>query len=199
MIEKLEKKKADIHDIVSRYNDWCAKQFPLSTPVSSLKGLKREVKECISDIEKFKLYDFSNDKTGEAFECLFNPTRIEYADCLMYIIDSARRIDISINSLLEPRILKAHSEISDIQYLYLVEYNADKLILEIENSNFESEVLRNFKVLFLYKNIFNLILDSGERFGLDVDDMFFALDEKLQININRDWAINEDKSYSHVK
>lgn len=118
-------RKADIRDINRRYNEWAEKQFPDSTAISSLKGLKRECDECISDIEKLTPEVINS--TDGGFDICFDAARIEYADCLMYLIDSARR------------------------------------------------------------------------FGLSLDDLFFALDEKLQINLSRDWKINEDKSYSHIK
>lgn len=123
-MNKIEEVKVNIQDIVSRYNDWCQKQFPLSTPISSLKGLKRECDECMNDIYLLNKW---KEETGCCNPELFNNAKIEYADCLMYLIDSARR------------------------------------------------------------------------FGLSLDDLFLAMDEKLQINLKRDWKINEDNSYSHIK
>ena len=115
---------ADIHDIVSRYNDWAISSFPKSTPTSSLLGLRREVDETI---EAIQLLDKHQKEVDGMFDTLFDSVRLEYADCLMYLIDSARRC------------------------------------------------------------------------GLSIDDLFFALDEKLQIKLQRDWKINDDNSYSHVK
>jgi len=124
-----EDRIADIRYINKRYNDWAKNQFPDSNPISSLKGLEREIDETIKDIEslnKFISLD-EKDQIEGGFDHLYGNARLEYADCLMYLIDSARR------------------------------------------------------------------------FGLSLDDLFIALEEKLQINLNRQWKINDDKSYSHIK
>lgn len=128
-IEQYTEKQVDIRDIIKRYNEWSEKQFPDSTAISSLNGLKRECDECINDIDTLEIYckNYNECNTGEDFDYLFNNARIEYADCLIYLIDSARR------------------------------------------------------------------------FGLSIDSLFSAMDEKLQINKERNWKINDDKSYSHIK
>ncbi len=111
---KFERKRS-IEDILKDYNKWASNQFPNSTAISSLIGLKREIEEVIEEIN---LESFYHDKERLA---------IEYADCLMYIIDSSRRS------------------------------------------------------------------------GIDEAELFMYFDKKLEINKKRDWKINNDKSYSHIK
>lgn len=128
-VEIYTENKANIREIVGMYNAWTIEKFPNSTPISSLKGLKREVEETIEAIESFNIADKIGKLDGNngGLEIYHDAVRIEYADCLMYLIDSARR------------------------------------------------------------------------FGLSVDDLFFSLDEKLQINLQRQWKQNDDLSYSHIK
>lgn len=86
----------DIYDIVNRYNEWCSNQFPKSTPISSSKGLQREAKELQEALEK----PLSGEYYGEEeHDKLQKEVQMEYADCLMYLIDSARRYGYSIDDL----------------------------------------------------------------------------------------------------
>jgi len=74
-----------LEKLLSEYNHWAKNKFPNSTPTSSLRGLEREIKEVEIELET-KNPDFI--KLG-----------MEYADCMMYLIDSARRSGINEDTL----------------------------------------------------------------------------------------------------
>jgi len=101
MIEKMEKPQADIREINKRYNEWAKSRFPNSTPVSSLKGLEREAKEAYEEIEHFNelLSSGKLDDNDGGFDVCHEAIQMEYADCLMYIIDSARRFGLTLDDL----------------------------------------------------------------------------------------------------
>ncbi len=52
---------------------------------------------------------------------------------------------------------------------------------------------------FEYVDCLMYILGSARRAGISQDKLFKAFSEKLEINKKRNWKINNDKSYSHVK
>lgn len=66
-----------------RYNNWAEKQFPKSTSKSSLEGLKKEIIEVEDELNK-PYSEVNKEELG-----------LEYVDCMMYLIDGARRAGIN--------------------------------------------------------------------------------------------------------
>lgn len=50
-----------------------------------------------------------------------------------------------------------------------------------------------------YVDCFMYLIDSMGRAGIDLEFFVELFQQKLQINKERDWLQNEDKTYSHVK
>lgn len=50
-----------------------------------------------------------------------------------------------------------------------------------------------------YADAIMCILDSAGRFGVTVEEVMLAFEEKLKINKGRTWVKNPDNTYSHVK
>ncbi len=114
----------DIEKIIQDYQNWASIQFPNSTYISSIIGLKREVDELEIELNRPLSDEYFGEEDVEKYR---NDVGLEYADCLMYLIDGARR------------------------------------------------------------------------YGYSFHDLIGFLEQKLEINKKRDWKINEDKSYSHIK
>lgn len=77
-------KDGKFEDLFKKHQEFCVKQFPKSTAESSLIGLKREAEEAI-----LELHGINRDYDGKALG-------LEYADCLMYLLDSIQRAGISL-------------------------------------------------------------------------------------------------------
>lgn len=72
--------------------EWSLKMFPQATAESSLKKLIGEAEECLEAITE---KDFDN-------------LKLEYADCLMCLFDSAGRQGISVEEIFEAFSVKLH-------------------------------------------------------------------------------------------
>lgn len=75
-------------------------------------------------------------------------------------------------------------------------------IIELEEEiefNYGDVYMSSKKVEFEYVDCLMYILDSSRRYGISNEILWQAFNEKLEINKNRNWKINEDKSYSHIK
>jgi hypothetical protein len=122
----LVRKKKTLEYLFCEYHKWAEKQFPNSTALSSIEGLKREIVELEDSIKygyvslpiEHQLPIHANQSCAVAYE---------YVDVLMYCMDSARR------------------------------------------------------------------------YGIKPLELFDYFRQKLEINKNRKWSINSDKSYSHIK
>lgn len=82
-------KKEEVWSLLKEYHDWVIERFPESTAMSSLIGLEREIQEV--KIELVKIEEGKNK--------IFDLMRLEYADCLMYLLDSATRANIDTELL----------------------------------------------------------------------------------------------------
>lgn len=63
---------------------------------------------------------------------------------------------------------------------------------------FRRQELR-YSIAYEYIDILMYLLDSARRYGISRKEFFQFFESKLQINKNRSWNINPDKSYSHIK
>jgi hypothetical protein len=84
----------NIRKTLNDYNKWVSETFPDGSPQSSLKGLKRKIKEL--EYELMSNITLENDD-----DIFFSNERIciEYADCFMYLFDSARRFGLSVDGI----------------------------------------------------------------------------------------------------
>lgn len=80
-----QKDRSEFEKLIEEHFEWSAGQFPESTCESSLKGLEREIDEVRNAID----LPFTNSR--EVLE--------EYADCLMYIFDSAKRYGFTVDQI----------------------------------------------------------------------------------------------------
>ncbi len=55
------------------------------------------------------------------------------------------------------------------------------------------------KKLIEYVDCFQYLVDSLSRAGYTIDDMKKGFAKKIDINEEREWILNDDNSYSHVK
>ena len=70
------------------HQEWAEHKFPASTPRSSLKGLRREIKEVEKEIKKLEALPDGDDGLQDL--------GIEYVDCFMYLLDSMNRAGITL-------------------------------------------------------------------------------------------------------
>ena len=82
-----------LEDLYKEHQLFAEEKFPDSTWESSLKGLRREIKECEKEgkrLSKNPDLDQSSEEWG-----------IEYVDCFMYLLDSMARAGFTIDDLKE--------------------------------------------------------------------------------------------------
>ena len=79
----------------------------------------------------------------------------------------------------------------------------EREIKEVELARMDYRVIddsENRKALGLeYIDCFMYLLDSMNRLGFEAKEISELFEEKLKINKEREWKINSDGSYSHVK
>lgn len=79
--------------LFAEHQKWAEEKFPESTVRSSLKGLKREIKEVEKEIKKLEALPDGDDGIEDL--------ELEYVDCFMYLLDSMNRAGISLNDFEE--------------------------------------------------------------------------------------------------
>ena len=75
--------------------EWSLKTFPDATALSSLRKLEGEIKEVELAFEHTAMYGFDRKALTE-----------EYADCLMCLFDSAGRMNISVEDIVQSFAMK---------------------------------------------------------------------------------------------
>lgn len=83
--------KDTLESLFADHINFAAKKFPESTDQSSLKGLKKEIKEVEKEGKKLL-------KTADLDQSI-ESLGIEYVDCFMYLLDSFSRAGFSIEDL----------------------------------------------------------------------------------------------------
>lgn len=89
--------------------------------------------------------------------------------------------------------LKAFPNATKLSSLYKLRDEIMELETEIVTSS------RIEGVIFEYVDCLMCIFDSANRAGISVSELIGAFYEKLEINKNRKWIENPDKTYSHEK
>lgn len=121
---------------------------------------------------------------------------------VLYIIIGIRykNKEIIVNKLLEDYNNWASKQFPNSTSLSSL-IGLEREIIEVKEKLFEQEVgLINDEALkFEYVDCLMYLIDSARRSGISIEQLFIHFEKKLEINKNRDWKINSDNSYSHVK
>lgn len=77
-------------------------------------------------------------------------------------------------------------------------------VLELESELFDNtrkfdKFATKTSIGLEYVDCIMYLMDSSRRYGITQSELFINFKEKLEINKKRNWKINEDKSYSHIK
>lgn len=152
--------------------------------------MKREIDEVVQELDNLEIAQYAHPQ--EQIDEISKRIRIEFADCLMYFIDSSRRFGFNIRLFLMKDQYNSIFIDKDLKYyLDSLKEDCDILIKDIDKKLL---LLCLKKYLFIWINL----LIAAKLNGLSLYDLFIALEEKLEINLKLNCKINEDKSYSHI-